>query len=305
MRWIFGLILLITFFSGGIAYADSPSIDDVAIFSGYIEEGDWLIVGVYNISGTNTSTSLCSPYQYQWNIQLINNETSDILTSNLILQCGMKPISIYLNKSYADSLTWGGNYSIKLYALWGTNPNTSLALTNWIGTDLRYLDAWVIYQAGIIGDYYAIDYIENVPIYNEVLNSDGGTIFDIGIPYLSYYRPDIFLVTTEYINIEYEEDAGDSTYADALYDGFNTSVGTELAPILLTVGGYFGVDGRTVALVILILAGLVLACIVEKTLGMMVIIFAVLIGVLHLYVILGFAMLLAIVFTRAFFWSST
>lgn len=75
MKWILSSLLLAicaVILSGGMAYAASPSIDDIKVFQTYEESGDWLIVCLLNISGGNesdcTNTSCCDrttyPYYY-------------------------------------------------------------------------------------------------------------------------------------------------------------------------------------------------------------------------------------------------
>src|SRR5574343_947559 len=167
MRWIFGLILLVVL-SGGVAYADSPSIDDAKVYQSYVEDGDWLFVVTYNISGTNTSTSLCG-YVNVWWLLLEDGVTGDLLGATPNIQCGMRPASILLNASSASALVEGGDYDLVIYGNWGAHPEDTYTLQpeDWKGEiENEWFDDWVIYQASVIEDYDTVylgsaDYLED------------------------------------------------------------------------------------------------------------------------------------------------
>lgn len=309
MRWLKVFILVVIMsilIPSGIVLAASPSVDDVKVFQGYEHTGDWLIVAVYNISGTNTSTSLCDIYTYPWFIQLIDNTTGLPVTNYPIEQCGMKPFGMSVSPNMAVGLTYGGNYSVKIYGNWGTFPNASRTINNsdWRGTNLNYLDQWVIKQAKTIQTFDVITYVVTVPEYGEVLNPDGGSIFDKGIPYLSHYRPDIFQVTTENFPIGYIPSNGSTSYADALYNNWDTTLGPDVSGALTSAGWYFGIGGRMMGALLTIMGFLALA-IIEKSVAFMIIIGGVLIGVFPMATVIMLVFVLAVVLIRSLFWSST
>ncbi len=296
----------------GVISAASPSIDDIKVFQGYMETDDWLIVCVYNISGTNTSTSSCDPYNYPWYIQLIYNPTSAVVTTNQLQQCGMKPASIYLSAASAASLTWGQNYSVKIYGNWGTTPNNSRAInasTDWKGTNLAVLDQWVIYEAKILQTYDSADYVDTVTEYNEVLNVDGGNIFDTGIPYLSTYRPNKFLITTDKVSIQYENYSGDTSYADTLYaQTLTTTYGTTIANAVDDVAPYFGFFGTNKdksMMAVLILAGFFCLATINIVLAFPIILAGVLVGVFPMGTVILLVFVAIVLLIRGLFWSST
>jgi hypothetical protein len=309
MRWIIAVVVLLSIFSCGTAFAASPSIDDIKVFNGYQETDDWLIVVTYNISGGNTSdctnTSCCSSV-YPWRIQLIDNAGSTIITDNSIDQCGMCPASIPRSAAQASLLVSGGNYSVKIYGAWGATPNASRAInasTDWLGTNLKNLDKWVKNQADIIGTHDGKDYLTTVPIYGDVLTAEGGNIFNTGIPYLSSYRPDIFQETIVKVPISYVNSTQDTTYATDLYNNWDTTLGPEVSAVLTDSGYYFGLNGRLMGALLTIL-GFISLAMIEKSVAFMIILGGVLIGVFHMGTILLIVFLLLIVLVRSLFWSS-
>jgi hypothetical protein len=291
----------------GIASAASPSVDDVKVFQGYKETDDWLIVAVYNISGTNTSTSLCDVYSNQWSIQLLDS-TSTVKAQGIIKQCGMRPASIYLSAATGDTLEWGGNYSIKIIASWGALPSASRTLvpTDWVGSNLVNLDSWAISRAKTIQTFDALTYVDTVAIYGEVLNVEGGYIFDTGIPYLSSYRPNLFLLTIEEATISYVTVNDSSTYASDLYTSpLSDVLGVPVATALDNAGDWFGISDRLMGAVLTLIGFLVIASIGSVSIGTMVILGGVMIGVFPMAIIYVLGFILVVVFVRGFFWSST
>lgn len=288
----------------GMALADSPSVDDVKVYTGYAETDDWLIVVVYNVSGTDTNSS-CDIYAYPWRIQLLNGAIE--LTDNNLQQCGMRPASIYLNADTAAGLVWGTNYSVKIYGNFGAEPNASRTInaSDWVGENLNGLDQWVISKAKIIGTFDSVDYVDAVPVYGEVLNTDGGYIFDTGIPYLSHYRPDIFEITAESVIIDYEETDGTGSYGEGLYTTPMEDIwGLPIATALDNMGFYFGIDGRIFGAVLMFIGFICLAAF-SKTIAFLIIIGGVVVGLVPMSLLLVVVLVLAVVFIRGWFWSST
>jgi hypothetical protein len=287
-----------------IASADSPSVDDIKVYQGYKETDDWLVVAVYNISGTNTSTSNCS-LVYSWTAQLIRNSDSTIVGNWPIEQCGMRPIGLYLSAAMGAVETYGGNYSVKIIGTWGGYPSATRLInaSDWKG-NINYIDNWVRWQANVIGTFDGEDYLTSTADYGYVLTTDGGIIFDTGIDSLRSYRPDIFQLTTETIPINYENSSQDTTYSDDLYDNWDTAVGPEVSTALTDAGFYFGLDGRLMGALLTIM-GFISLAIIEKSVAFMIIIGGVLIGFFPMGTILLLVFLVLIILVRSLFWSST
>jgi hypothetical protein len=318
MKWIriFVFAILMSFFiPSGIVLAASPSVDDVKVFTDYYEDGDWLIVATYNISGGNfsncTNTSCFRPPAYTWYIQFVDS-TGTALTTNKLEQGGMRPFGISVSAATAAGYTYGGNYSVKIYGAFNTpNPNASRTLTavDWRGeVAAGELDEWVLQQAQIMEDYDGIDYITTVVEWNEVLTQTGGSIFDRGISLLSTYRPDIFQVTHYLFPLGYTPSAGTTDYADDLYDNWDTTLGPEISASLTSVAPYFGfvgVDGGRMVGALLTLLGFLSLAIIEKSIAFMVILGGVMIGVFPMATVILVVFIEAVVLIRSLFWSST
>jgi hypothetical protein len=319
MKWIRFFVLTIlmsVFIPSGIVLAASPSVDDVKVFQSYENSGDWLIVATYNISGGNfadcTNTSCFRIPAYTWYIQFIDNSDGSIKTTNQLEQSGMKPFGISVSAATAAGYTWSGNYSVKIYGAFNTpNPNASrtLVATDWRGeVSAGELDQWVIQQAQIMEDYELVDYVTTVVEWNEVLTQVGGSIFDRGISQLSYYRPDIFQVTHYLFPLGYTPTTGDTTYADDLYDNWDTTLGPEIAPSLTAIAPYFGftgVDGGRMVGALLTLMGFLSLAIIEKSVAFLVILGGVMIGVFPMATVIMLVFVMAVVLIRSLFWSST
>jgi len=283
----------------------ASTIDDIKVFQGYMETDDWLITSINNIKGS------CSTIVYPWKMQLIDNATSEVKAESSITQCGMRPASIYLSAAMGDTLTWGGNYSVKIYGSFGAAPSTTKAIsasTDWLG-DIDFIDGWVKQQAQTMEDNDGIDYITTVPPpYNDVLTIDGGSIFDRGIPYLSDYRPDIFQVTTGTVHLGYTNTTGNTDYADDLYGDWEVALGAPLSDALTDIAPYFGfagVDaGRMVGMVMVVIGFFAIAMI-EKSIAFIIILGGVMCGLIPMATIIFLVFIMAVVLIRSLFWSST
>jgi len=319
MKWIrlFVLIILMSvFIPSGIVLAASPSVNDVKVYTDYYEDGDWLIVATYNISGGNFSncgnTSCFRPPAYTWYIQLVDS-TGTALTKNKLEQAGMRPFGISISAATAAGYTFGGNYSVKIYGDYGATPNASrtLVATDWRGeVAAGELDQWVLQQAQIMEDYdkitdSTVDYVTTVVEWDEVLTQTGGSIFDRGIPYLSTYIPSVFQVTMYSYPINYVPSNGSTSYADNLYNDWDVTLGPDVSGVLTTAAPYFGFSsGRMVGALLTIMGFLSLA-IIEKSIAFMVILGGVMIGVFPMATVILVVFIEAVVLIRSLFWSST
>lgn len=314
MKWLRLFILVVVMsilLPSGIVLATSPSVDDVKVFTDYYETDDWLIVVTYNISGGNFSdcgnTSCFRPPAYRWYIELIDS-TGTPITHNPLEQEGMRPYGISINGSQTISLTWGGNYSVKIYGDFLATPNASKSIT---AVDWRQevsfgeLADWVIQQAQIMEDYDNENYVDTVADYDEVLTQVGGSKFDRGIHDLSTHIPDIFQITHYLFPLGYTESTGDTNYADDLYTNWDATLGPDISNSLSDLAPYFGFSsGRMVGAVLTIMGFLALA-LIEKAVAFMVILGGVMIGVFPMATVILLVFILAVVLIRSLFWSST
>ena len=207
------------------------------VFSGYLEDDDWLIV-VHYLNEYPPYAGTESPGDY-FDLQLLAGGN---LTAQVKLPAwGNKPGSIYLSKAMADQLEWGSAYSIRMYGRFGSNPSVSLTLTSqmWSGSDLTVLDDWVLNTASLIGDYYDTAMTTYVDGNLEVLNAVGGTIFSVGIPRLGHIRPHLFEHPP--MDIDYEADEFDREYEDSFV--WDNLLGEQIVDDAGVVGAIFGLTG--------------------------------------------------------------
>jgi len=215
------------------------SIEDVQVFTGYIEDGDWLITIAYkNTYEPFYPTDDVGSYFY---LQLL-----DDTTEKAQVNCptwGYRVGSIYISADYADTLEWGASdYKVRLIGNFGIEPYSDYVIQDldWSGGELIFLDKWVISQANAIGEHDETDLTEFLTTHSEVLNATGETVFLDGIQDLDAVRPDIFAMTATVP----EGEAG--TYTHPMQTGTNweTQLGATLSGILTNFGSYISIDGN-------------------------------------------------------------
>ena len=211
------------------------------VFRGYLEEGDWLVVVFYGNEyppyyGTESPTDF-------FDLQLIEDslEVITVLAQVKLQQWGVKPGAIYLSKAMADQLEWGNtNYQVRMYGRFGDNPYVSLPLTaaRWSGSDLKVLDDLVLNAAEVMAVYYDTAMTTFVQ-GTQVLNSIGGTFFQVGIPRLGHVRPHLF----EYppMDIDYTPTQWTREYESSFH--WQELLGPMIVADAQEVGAVFGLGG--------------------------------------------------------------
>lgn len=166
------------------------------IYRSYIEENDILVVA----ECTNTYVPYYSDYDPSkyFDVQLRDTAGTTVLASTVCQAWGDKPISIYINATQAVALTNGALYRVYLRGAFAPNPAAYYTLTasDWRGSNLSALDDWVFLTAHHMETYYGVILTDYIGTVGEVLNEEGGAIFNVGIPALSSVRPDLFKVAT-------------------------------------------------------------------------------------------------------------
>jgi hypothetical protein len=181
----------------------NPSIQvyEAKVFTGYLDDDDWLIVA--DVNNVYLPYYPYSDPQTQFQLQLILADGVTVKSSKPFTAWQRQPLSLYLNSAAAGALDWGGAYKIRVQLLSDSDIYTEYALTDsdWQAGSLLYLDGYVRNLAGAYGTYYstlngsAVTYIES-SASNSVLNADGGVMFLRGIPLLSTVRPNLFKYTS-------------------------------------------------------------------------------------------------------------
>lgn len=306
------IILASVLVPSGIAMASSPSVDDVKVYKNYDPKDPegWLVVFVFNNSEP-PYFNYSDPTLY-WRYELWANNSLE--ASIPMSQWGLRPGSIFISSSTAASLQWAAtNYEIRLQSTYNTSLNCSrdINVSDWRGNAITEFDAWVTSQAKRMQVYDGATYITVDQDYGEILNYAGGTIFNVGIPYLSTYRPNLFQFTIQTINVPYNN-ATNHSYATSL-DDWQTAIGPELSTALTDTGGIFGISGRTVGGLLIFIAfatlssmGVAMGHYVAGTIFASLMIMAgIIIGLIPIVIILVATMLLVLVFIRGWWFSST
>ena len=228
-----------------------------AAFQNYLEDDDILFTIEYvNIFPPYYPSS--NPEQY-FDIQLLGTDGVTVLASTVCWAWGNMPGSIYLSADQASSIDIQGLYYLRLHGAFTGEPVGAYQLTSndWQGTNLKNLDSWVILTAHNLEAYYGNTLTIRISGKGEVLNEEGGVIFQDGIQGLTEVRPDLFQIIIHVPGYTGEE----------FTDAFNRSgtweeaVGPKVAGWLTSGGEIIGVDGKMVGVIILIFCWLGLAVI--------------------------------------------
>ena len=221
----------------------SIEIENCAVFGGFVETGDLLFVGEV----TNTYHPyfpLSDPSQY-FDVQLYATDNTTLIASTVLKDWGKRPVSIYLSADEAASLEEGSAYYMKLVGAFGSNPTAlyQLKSSDWRGSNLAYLDNWVILTARSMEDYYDRDLTTYIVTRGYVLNEEGGVHFANGIPGLSIIRPDIFQAV---VNVPlYELPTWTNAFQSA--EQWEALAGTRVVNMTTDVGTVFGVSSEGMA----------------------------------------------------------
>jgi len=233
----------------------ATSLNEAAIFTGYLEDDDLLIVGYYTLTeGPYYPDS--NPAQY-WNLKFWEGDASIIATTP-VREWGSRPRGIYVNAAAAQRLTWGDSGAmLGLQAQYWPGNGDNLKPT-WHGADLAELDSWCILVAQDMEELYNTEYTTYIGGKGYVLNEAGGVIFDTGIPVLSTVRGNTLFSV---VITEPTEDA--KTFTDALATSFDfdTQVGPDVSDALDDAGAIVGTDGKYIAMIGIILIYVVIAAI--------------------------------------------
>jgi hypothetical protein len=221
------------------------SIINAQVFTGYLEPDDWLITVYYH----NEYPPYYSLYTASdcFQFELLNGNTT--VASVRMQQWGNMPGSIYLSKESASSLQWGSYYTVRLACLFSpySHADWVLSPSDWLGSDLRRLDKWVISTADSMAAYYTTSsasvqftgYTNNV----KVLNDEGSVFFATGVPMLATVRPNVFFNPSEYSPVS--ETGWQRPYEESVQ--WQDAVGSQIVNDANTVGNTFGLTGQQVA----------------------------------------------------------
>lgn len=292
-------------FSGN---ADAASdIISVRVFTGFQQEGDWLIVLMYDTDIEDCDDS------HKWEVELIDVDISDDpLEQRQLKYCGYRPGCIYLSAQTVENMDWGGNhYDIQIEGMFAPNPyyRRHIESSDWVGDDLDKLDDWCISSAQDMG--VAVNASEGAWLYvttgpdGYVLNSDGCAVFENGIPGLGNERGDqLCVVGVEWVHPDWDANIGNMSYNDWLADQWDEAVGPEIAGLWTDVGDYFGVGGRWIGMACVII-GFIFLAMWSKTIAFGIILAGTVIGIFPLWFLGVIVAILLFIFLKSFWLSST
>jgi hypothetical protein len=239
--------------NGGVTYSANTSdalfevwgyaslqVTDAKVFTNYITTGDWLVTAVVDLTYApyyNLQSDPASNFQFQ-----LISSAGNIIAATPIKYWDRQPIGLYLQPAQTTALTWGGTYYARIRLVTGTDyQEYPIASTDWKGSDMKWLDQWIITSAKSLAAYDTslepIDvatglarvtyvYTASEILKGTVLNNDGGIIFARGIPSIVERRPDIFQYANKLLAI------AQSTYGHAgAVTNWQTQVGTELTTL--------------------------------------------------------------------------
>jgi len=219
----------------GVAGAESAwvpplQIEDCKVVQGFKTAGDWLVVCRYK--------DVFTPYyptadvKRYFAIQLID-PAGTVLTSNPISEWGNRIGSVYLSPAQVTSLDWNGAYKVRIQGLFTGTPYTeySLVASDWLGTDLTYLDSWAITSATVMQAYDTAQtsttktYVTNIATRGACLSATGGDLLVAGIPGLQTVRPTLFQIYTK--ATEFTSGTGTATNINSIRAGTATAIGPD------------------------------------------------------------------------------
>ena len=239
-------IMLVAMLVVPVMAANEFEIKGANVYSGYLQENDWLFVIEYQnmlepYYGNDTSID-------SFHLQLVAVDNSTVIAQVPQPAWGYKPGAIYLSAASTASLEWGSAYVIKINGT-ANEVSHTLTATDWRGSELTVLDVWCIGLTERLENYYNVTFLVPSPSgTTEVLNKEGGVIFARGIPHLDIVRSNIFQIST------YDPDweAGDWTHAyPESLDDWEVAVGSTFAGVFNDIGTVVSLDGQWVGAILL------------------------------------------------------
>jgi hypothetical protein len=220
-------------------------IQDAKVFQSYRETGDWLVAVRY----INTYAPYYdkSDVKQYFTLQLVD-AAATVKASTAVPSWGNAVGSIYLSAATVSSLTYGGDYRVRITGTFTGTPYTEYALVaaDWMGDDLTRLDSWVLTSANTMGTYYSTTLTTYIAERGQVLNAAGSGIFNSCIGGLSQVRPEIFQI---YSNPStYTPATIGQTYRQELQQ-WQTNIGVPGTVMLTNLGKIIHVGGDIISVI--------------------------------------------------------
>jgi len=236
------------------------SIHDVAAFKNITSPtaGDWLITFAYDNKAPPKHKT--KDVEQHFRVQFINNtgNMTGNITGETVLRFWDSAVgSIYLNPQQVSPIEWEwGNFTLRIIANYAPyfHVDWDLPIGNastWQGDDLTFLDNWCKDTARWMGEQNHNDseYYITISSIGYVLNSNGISIFDVGIPQLGTIRGST-LYSTYQSKVTIPTTAP-NPQLQSKYD-MTTQLGAPLVGALTDVGVPFHLTPNAVGLVVVL-----------------------------------------------------
>lgn len=236
------------------------SIHDVAAFYNITSStaGDWLVTFAYD--------NKAPPYykdkdvEQHFRVQFLNNigNVTGNVTGETVLRFWNSAVgSIYLNPQQVSPIEWEwGNFTLRIIANYAPyfHVDWDLPIGNastWQGDDLTFLDNWCKDTARWMGEQNHNDseYYITISSIGYVLNSNGISLFDVGIPQLGTIRGSTLYST--YQSVATIPTTVPNPQLQSKYD-MTTQLGAPLVAALTAVGVPFNLTPNAVGLVVVL-----------------------------------------------------
>lgn len=283
------------------------AVNSAQVFTGYLEDDDLLFVLEYENTYVPYYPS-SSPTAFF--VQLVDDNDTTVISQTVCRAWGNKPGSFYLSADQATALESGEDYRLRLYGDFTGNPSASYTLqsSDWKGSELSYLDDWVILTAHNLEDYYSIDFVIATSAGLK-LNEEGGVIFASGIPALSSERPDLFQVAVHVP--QYEGETWTDAFAGATT--WQAQVGPTFTAFFNAGGNLINIDGQIFGAVLIFIAFIGIAALAtaggHAQAGLVLAVPIVLAGawlrLIDIIIVGVIAAVLMLLFVWSFWWSRT
>jgi hypothetical protein len=282
----------------------ASDISNIKVFQSFREEGDWLIVFLYDTDIEEFDNTHIWKKRLTDTTLLIHKGTSNIKAG------GYRPGCIYLSASETAPMEWQGAFDIEIWGdyNWPSPPSKTLSIgpSDWSGDDLDNLDDWCISTAKMIGSHdngSAYTFVAMGPD-GELLNTDGAAIYELGIPGLMDVRADTLQIAGDiWIHPDWDAELGNMSYNAYLAGQWDEAVGPEISTLWTEVGDYFGLSGRWIG-IILVSIGFIFLAMWCKTIAFGILLSGTVIGIFPLWFLGVLAFILLFIFLKSFIISS-
>jgi len=213
------------------------------VFSGYVQDGDWLIALEY-INEYTPYYGMVTPNDV-FSVRLYDTDSTTVIASRDMNEWGYKPFGLYISAAKAASLTWQSEYYVKIVGNTSAGIDVvkyyKLTISDWKGSELKLLDNYLISIAYKMEHYFNDTFI-GYNIHGLVLNDRIAYTFYNNIKGITKVRPKLFASKIDAPDFV----TGTTPIVDAYADiSYMEELGTQFGSVADTWGTVLGIDGKT------------------------------------------------------------